>query len=477
MAIEKMLVVDDEPIIRRSMEEMLRGRRYSVTTAATLADAERLLERSRFDLLFLDVRLPDGDGLDLLDRLSSAQGGPLIVMMSGFGTGETSAHCLRKGAFDFVAKPFSLTQIEVLARKAAAQRQAVQVTRYLQSQLVGACELIGESSAISQVRDQVRRVAQTNATVLIHGEPGASPEQVAHAICRAGIRSSFPCITVDCTVSEGLETRLFGREGAAELADGGTLLLTEIGALSADLQRRVLRLLQSGELERIETGRVVRVDARLLATTSRDLSHAVAAGEFREDLFYRLNLFPIRLPALRERPKDVPALAAHFLRALSRKHGVPIPVLSAAALEALCAHSWPRNLSELHNALERAVIVTANVGRGEISAEALGLSHAVPSPGRMLSLPLPSASSSSFPGSSLSRLPLPLPMPSLSLSASDEESAGSFTTLAELEKAHIFRALERTGGNRTKAAALLGISIRTMRNKLHEYSSASAHHS
>ena len=269
MAIEKILVVDDEPMIRKSFEELLRPKRYGIATVANLHDAEKLLKRDTFDLLFLDVRLPDGEGTDLLDRIANTPQRPLTVVMSGFGTIETAVACMKGGAFDYLIKPFSLSQIEVLVKKAESYRQVLQVNEYLAAQVSDASDLIGDSPAIVALRGMLRKVAPTEATVLIQGENGTGKELAAHAIYHASARSQLPYIKVNCAaVSDTLiESEFFGhekgaftgaserREGRFELAGGGTLLLDEISEISPRLQAKLLRVLQEREFERVEIGR------------------------------------------------------------------------------------------------------------------------------------------------------------------------------------------------------------------------------
>ncbi len=451
MAIEKILVVDDEPIIRKSFEELLRPKRYGITTASTLYDAERILKRDGFDLLFLDIRLPDGEGVDLLERLATARNRPLTIMMSGFGTIDTAVMCMRTGAFDYLVKPFSMNQIEVLVKKAEAYRQVLQVNEYLAAQVSDASDLIGTSPAVVALRTLLRKVAPTEATVLIQGENGTGKELVAHELYHASARAQSPYIKVNCAaVSESLvESEFFGhekgaftgaterREGRFELADGGTLLLNEISEISPRLQAKLLRILQEREFERVGGTKTLKVDVRVLATTNRDLKKAADAGEFREDLYYRLNVFPIHVPALRDRSEDIPLLAEHFLQRFARRHGLQIPGFSDHAFELLRAHSWPGNVRELQNTLERAVILSDN-GK-PVQSSALGLA-----PAGRLTIPCAALNHAIAPG-------LPL---------------------QEVERAHILRTLEQAGGNRTRAAERLEISIRTLRNKLHEYRAA-----
>lgn len=455
MAIEKILVVDDEPMIRKSFEELLRPKRYGIATVGTLQEAEKLLKRDAFDLLFLDVRLPDGEGTDLLERIGNEPNCPLTVVMSGFGTIETAVSCMKGGAFDYLIKPYSLGQIEVIVKKAESYRQVLQVNEYLAAQMSDASDLIGESPAIVALRSMLRKVAPTEATVLIQGENGTGKELVAHEIFHGSGRAQMPYIKVNCaSVSDTLiESEFFGhekgaftgaterREGRFELANGGTLLLDEISEISPRLQAKLLRVLQEREFERVGGTKTIKVDVRVLATTNRDLKKAVAAGDFREDLYYRLNVFPVQVPALRDRQDDIPMLAAHFLERLARQHGLRIPGFTANALEALSEHSWPGNVRELRNTVERAVILTDDGTL--VSADALGVSMGDPT---------------SAYREPTSRIGLPM-----------RESFGATRRMADVERDHILRSLEQNGGNRTRTAEMLDISIRTLRNKLNEY--------
>ncbi len=448
---------------------MLRPKRYGVTTVGTLADAEKVLKRDSFDLVFLDIRLPDGQGLEVLERLSTEKQRPLVIVMSGFGTIETAVTCMRCGAFEYLVKPFSVGQIEVLVKKAEAHQQVLKVNEYLAAQLSDASDLIGDSPAVVALRAMLKKVAPTEATVLIQGENGTGKELVAHEIYHASARAGAPYIKVNCAaVSETLiESEFYGhergsfpgaserREGRFEIANGGTLLLDEISEISPRLQAKLLRVLQEREFERVGGSKTLKTDVRVLATTNRDLRRAVANGDFREDLYYRLNVFPVHVPALRERQEDIPILADHFLQRLARRHGLQIPGFSADALAALQSHAWPGNVRELQNTVERAVILTDNGTPVPLSA--LGLVQVAGA-----------AAAPSIEPSPNSRLVFPIAKP-------NGPCAGrAVKPLHEIERQHILWALEQTGGNRTKAATLLEISIRTLRNKLHEYRLAEA---
>jgi DNA-binding NtrC family response regulator len=462
MAIEKILVVDDELIIRKSIEEILRASRYSVCTVGSLADAEKQLGRNTFDLILLDVKLPDGEGTDLLDRLSRQEEKPLIIMMSGYGTIESAVACMRSGAFDFLLKPFSLNQVEVLVKKAENYRQVLKVNEYLNHEIVGSRSLIGTSAPMTYVKQIIRKVGPTEATVLICGEHGTGKELIANEIYKASGRATAPYIKVNCAaVSENLiESEFFGhekgsftgaterREGRFELAHGGTLLLDEISEVSPRVQAKLLRVLQEREFERVGGTKTIKVDVRVLATTNRDLKKAVASGEFRQDLYYRLNVVPITVPPLRDRGEDILMLADNMLQISCRNYGIKLPGFSPAAREAMMQHDWPGNVRELQNTIERAVIM-AEEGRA-IEPGTLGLIHAENA------------------GEIRSGADFTAPQV-WSGDHSMAYSAEGFKPLDVIEREHIMRALEETHGNRTQAATLLGISIRTLRNKLNEY--------
>jgi len=473
MAVEKILVIDDEHFIRKTFEEVLRGKRYGVSSAGSLAEAERLMKREQFDVAFVDVRLPDGEGTTFLERVAATKTPPLSIMMSGFGTVESAVECMRAGAFDYLLKPFSISQIEVLVRKAEGYRQMVKVNEYLSAELAGAKELVGGSEAMNRLREMLRKVAPTEATVLIQGENGTGKELVAQAIYQASGRASAPYIRVNCAaLSENLmESEFFGhekgsftgaterREGRFELADGGTLLLDEISEISPRLQAKLLRVLQEREFERVGGTKTIQVDVRVLATTNRDLRKSVEKGDFREDLYYRLNVFPVSVPPLRERDGDIRVLASHFLNRFARQHGRAEMELSPSCLSVLEAHQWPGNVRELQNTIERAVIMS-ELGAPIIPAS-LAVGDTFTSMGRGTFSPDDEASHRE----DVVVTPVPTAVPS-DLGATD-----ALRPLAEVEKLHILAVLEACSGNRTRAADLLGISIRTLRNKLHEYRS------
>jgi two-component system response regulator AtoC len=535
MALDKILLVDDEPLVRRTLEDILKARRIQVVSVASLAAAEAQVANDTFDLVMLDVRLPDGDGQRLLEQVMALPSHPPVVMMTGHGSIESAVGCMRAGAFDYITKPFQVAQIDLILRKVDNYSQLVKVNRYF-NERAGEGEgeaMLGRSQAMLRVRQLVDRVAPTDATVMIVGEHGSGKEMVAHEIHRNSPRRSEPYIKVNCAaLSEQLiESELFGhekgaftgaidrREGRFELANRGTLLLDEVSELPINLQAKLLRVLQEREFERVGGTKTIKVNVRILATSNRDLQQFMERGLFRSDLYYRLNVFPIAVPPLRERAEDIEFLAESFLRRFARKHGLRLPGFSEHAQAALGTYPWPGNVRELQNTVERAVILSED--RRPVSTAALNLPTLTPAAlGRpvahagLVAAPAPMAPPPSVPVLvPPAPVPLPVPLapppspasvpePSAERAAAspppgpeDVDSAGEgaeraetpggtssgFTVgesavsaaaivpLSEVEKKAILDALVATKGNRTRAAELLGISIRTLRNKLNEY--------
>jgi DNA-binding NtrC family response regulator len=464
MPIEKIIVLEDDLIIRKNLEQQLRQRRYDVASAGTIAEAQELLGRDNFDLIFMDLRLPDGEGTDLLRQLQTRPQKPLVVIVTGFGSIESAVTCMRDGAFDYIIKPFSSDQIEFTLKKAEDFSRLVKVNHYLshEEKEEAGYELLGRSPVMEQLRQLIRKVARTQATVLIQGESGTGKELVARAIYRESPRANAPFIKVNCAaIPENLiESEFFGhekgsftgalnkREGRFELAHGGTILLDEVSEVSPQVQAKLLRVLQERELERVGGNRTIKVDVRVIATTNRQLEQSVERKEFRQDLYFRLNVVPVLVPPLRERREDIIYLAEQFMHRLARKHGVRVSGISAACVAQLQAHHWPGNVRELQNVIERAVILC---GDGEdLQAAHLGFA--------------PVAAPAAAPPPVVPLAPVPAAPAAAPAPAGDE-----MMPLAEMEKRQILLVLERCHGNRTHAAKRLGISIRTLRNKLHEY--------
>ena len=432
MPIEKIIVLEDDLIVRKNLEQQLRARRYDVAAASTLAAAQEFLNKDTFDLMFVDVRLPDGEGTDLLKEIQMRAHKPLVVMMTGFASVESAVECMRNGAFDYLIKPFSSDQIEITLRKAEEFTRLLKVNQFLsQDDVAEGYELLGRSESMEKLRQLIRRVGRTQATVLIHGESGTGKELVARALYKESPRANASFIKVNCAaIPENLiESEFFGhekgaftgalakREGRFELAHGGTILLDEISEISPTVQAKLLRVLQEREFERVGGNRTLRVVVRVIATTNRQLQQSVERKEFRQDLYFRLNVVPIFVQPLRERREDVPFLAEQFMQRFSRKHGVRVRGISAACLTALQAHDWKGNVRELQNVIERAVIFCGDAAI--LEPEYLGLPGTTPAP--------PSATS-------------------FASAVSATDGNGHFLTLAELEKRHIFAALEHCCG-------------------------------
>lgn len=455
MQLDKVLIVDDEQIIRKTLEEQLRSNRYTVASVSSLAAAEEMLAKDNFDLLFLDVRLPDGDGTQLLKHFNERPDvaeKPLTVVITGFGSIESAVACMKLGAFDYIIKPFSLQEIDVVLQKAETFLHMIKVNQYFSSNVndeESSSGLLGESPAIQHIRSLITKVATTEATVLITGENGTGKELVAHEIHRQSHLANKPYITVNCAaIAENLiESEFFGHEkgaftnaiqrrmGRFELANNGTILLDEIAEISPHLQAKLLRVLQEKEFERVGGTKTLKVNTRVIASTNRDLRQSVLKGDFREDLYYRLNVFPIEIPPLRERGNDILLLAEFFLKRYMRKHGIQVKGFSKEAKQALFAHSWPGNVRELQNTIERAIILSN--GQDWILPGVLNLT------------------TNDTVGSIL-------PCPS---------QEDSLVSLETLEKHHILKVLKATQGCRTKAASVLNISTRTLSNKLKQYAS------
>jgi DNA-binding NtrC family response regulator len=448
------IVLEDDLLVRKNLESCLRRRRYDVASVSTIAAAQEFLGKDNFDIIFLDVRLPDGDGTDLLKAIQSRPQKPLVVITTGFGSVESAVECMKNGAFDYLIKPFSNEQIEITLRKAEEFNQLLKVNQYLiQDNEESSQVLLGQSGGMESLRQLIRKVARTQATVLIQGESGTGKELVARALYRESPRANAPFIKVNCAaVPENLiESEFFGhekgaftgalnkREGRFELAHGGTILLDEISEISPNVQAKLLRVLQERELERVGGNRTIKVDVRVIATTNRNLEQSVEKKEFRQDLFFRLNVVPIPVPALRDHREDVPYLAEEFMRRYARKHGVHVRGFSEEALKVLANHSWPGNVRELQNVVERAVILCGE--SGVLEPESLGLGRSTASP----------------------VVPEPAPTADVAKAAPED------LPLAEIEKRHILAVLDRCKSNRTQAAKVLGVSVRTLRNKINEY--------
>jgi two-component system nitrogen regulation response regulator NtrX len=371
----RILVIDDDAGIRESLRMTLEYDGYDVAGAATGQEGLALVEREAPDLVLLDVKMPGMDGLDVLTRLHSMHETLPVVMISAHGTPSSAVDAIRKGALDFLEKPFESTdRLRVTIQNALEQARLRDENRSLKRAVEVRHQMIGESGSLKQVMAAIGRAAPTNATVLITGESGVGKELVARTIHRNSLRSRERFVQVNCAAipEELIESELFGHEkgsftgatekqvGKFEQADKGTIFLDEIGDMSAKTQAKVLRVLQEGEVERLGSARTIKVDVRVIAATNKNLEEEIEKGHFREDLYFRLAVIPVYVPPLRERPDDVPQLVRHFMEHFSRDNNVRPKRITPAALETLQRHRWKGNIRELRNTVERLIIMTSN---------------------------------------------------------------------------------------------------------------------
>jgi len=384
----RLLVVDDEKGIRDAIAQVFEYEGHKVATAEDGRAAIEAASKVRPDVIFLDVKMPGMDGLDVLARLREEDPTALVVMISGHGTIDTAVEATRKGAYDFLEKPLDTDRLLVTLRRALELKGLTRTVADLKSQVESRHEIVGNSFSIRQVVDRIEKVAPTEARVLVTGENGTGKELVARAIHRLSPRAQGPFTEVNCAAipSELIESVLFGhikgsftgaiadRAGKFEQADGGTLFLDEVGDMSLDAQAKVLRALEEGVITRVGGSKAIEVDVRVVAATNKDLARAIASGAFREDLFYRLNVVPIHVPPLRERREDVPMLVQHFAELMAKRDGVPHRPFEAPAIERLSDLPWPGNVRELRNTVERLMILSSGdrVRVGDVDALASG---------------------------------------------------------------------------------------------------------
>ena len=367
----RLLIVDDEKGIRDALAQVFEYEGQEVRVAEDGPDALLAANAFQPDLVFLDVKMPGMDGLEVLARLGDESPGSLVIMISGHGTIDTALEATRRGAYDFLEKPLDTDRLLVTFRRALELKGLTESMVELRSQVESRYEIVGNSLPIHRVLERVEKVAATDARILISGENGTGKELVAHAIHRLSSRSDSVFIEVNCAAipSELIESELFGhlrgsftgafadRMGKFEQANGGTLFLDEIGDMSRDAQAKVLRVLEQGVLTRIGGSEAVEVDVRVLSATNKNLEQEIEDGGFRKDLFYRLNVVPIRVPSLRERPEDIPMLVTHFSEGMVAREGSAPRVFSDAAMDRLKTLTWPGNVRELRNTVERLLIL------------------------------------------------------------------------------------------------------------------------
>src|SRR5246500_1102047 len=368
----RVLVIDDEAAIRDSLKMTLEYEGYDFIGAATGQEGLALAEREAPDLVLLDVKRPGMEGLGFLERLHTMNDSLPVIVVSGHGTISTAVEATKKGAFDFIEKPFASDRVLVSLRNALDQRRLRDENRSLKRAVEVRHQMIGESDALKQVMASVGRAAPTNATVLIQGESGVGKELVARTIHRNSLRSRELFVPVNSAAipEELIESHLFGHEkgsftgatekhiGNFEQADRGTIFLDEVGDMSAKTQAKVLRVLQEGEVERLGSARTIKVDVRVIAVTNKNLEEEIEKGHFREDLYFRLAVIPIYVPPLRERPDDVPLLVRHYMDYFSRENNVRPKRIAQPALDALQRYRWKGNVRELRNTVERMIIMT-----------------------------------------------------------------------------------------------------------------------
>lgn len=437
----RILIVDDEAAVRESLSSWFRDEGYEVDTADSARVALEKLARNTWDVFLLDIRMPGIDGLELQRKLREAEPDATVVIMTAYASVETAVEAMKQGAFDYIIKPFDPDDLEHTIRNAIERKKLVTENKQLRNkidELNLLHEVVGTSAATRRLLEQVAMVAASDTTVLVRGESGTGKELVARAIHANSSRRYMPIVVVNCgALSDGvLESELFGhekgaftgaqyrRKGKFEMADGGTLFLDEIGDISLKTQVDLLRVLEEKKICRVGGNLEIPVNFRLIAATNKNLESMNADAKFREDLYYRINVFSITIPPLRERREDIPLLAQHFLKKFSQSMGHSIKQISDAAQQLLTNYDWPGNVRELQNAIERAVLVCK---REKVE-------------------------------------PGDLP---LHLNGFEDQAAAK--SLAEIERQHIKRMLEESGWNVYQAARLLGIDRVTLYNKIKKY--------
>lgn len=442
MVRRRVLVVEDEENMRNLLSQLLRQEGFDVDTAADGDAALRKASSGEFDLVLLDVRIPDKDGMQVLRELRREDPGAVVMIVTGYATLEMAVEAMREGAFDYISKPFKKDELLLKVRRALEHEQLREENRKLAEELRARFKfegIVGSSPRMQEVLRVAAAVAPTDATVLIYGETGTGKEILARSIHDQSRRAEGPFVAINCgAIPETLlETELFGHEkgaftsatgtrvGKFEAADGGTIFLDEVGDMSPAMQVKLLRVLQERTFERVGSNKPIRVDVRVIAATNKDLRHLVREGRFREDLFYRLSVVPIELPPLRERQEDIPLLAQHFLEKYRTKYGKSVTGFTPQAMRKMRRYPWPGNVRELEFAIERAVILCRTP---EIWAEDLWLGGVEPE-GRQERVP----------------------------------------TLAEVERQHMVHVLQHTEWNLEEAARVLGLSVAQLRRRLDQH--------
>ena len=439
---EKILIVDDEPDTILILQDRLEMEGYEVVTATDGAEALELIDQDLPDLVLLDIQMPHLDGIETLTHIHEKYPGLLVLMLTAHGTIQRAVEATKRGAYDFLEKPFQPEHITQKVDQALEHQRTVEHSTR-DELLHNYEEIVGESPPIVEVLKIIEKVADTDSTVLVQGESGTGKELVARALHQNSSRRKKEMVVVNCAAIPDhlLESELFGYErgaftgatyqkiGKFERGHGSTLFLDEIGDMSIELQAKLLRTLQEGEIERLGGTKVIYVDARIIAATNQDLRQGIKAGTFRQELYYRLNMIPIYLPPLRARQKDISVLAEYFLKKHSKAHNQPVRWISQKARELFMQYDWPGNVRELEYAILRAVLFA----EGDVI------------------------------------LPKHLPEEIQSAGRQQIETVPVGVTMKEMEKELILKTLERMDGNRTRTAEILGISLRSLQYKLKRY--------
>ncbi len=443
----QILIIDDEEAMRDSMGQVLQKEGCQTRSAQDGQEGLALFQKEHFHTVFLDLKLPDINGLHVLRQMKYASPETPVVIITGFGTIKSAVEAMKIGAFDYLAKPFTPEELRLAVRKALKGRKMSLKNLCLQSELMGKSEfvmVIGTSRAMQDVLDVIRRVSPTETTVLITGESGTGKELIAREIHNHSLRRDAPFVVVDCgaLVETLFESELFGhvkgsftgahetKHGRFEVAEGGTIFFDEISNISLNIQAKLLRVIQEREVTRIGSSRPIKLDVRILAATNENLDQLVTKGAFREDLFYRLSVVPVHLPPLRERKEDIPLLVEHFLHKYGKKAKKNVTDLSPQAMKALMDYDWPGNIRELENTIERALVLFKGNG---IDIEDI-MYHGI------------KAASSIF-------------------SINGEKSR----SLEDMEKEYIGALLRENHGNRSKTAKILGIDRKTLWAKINKH--------
>ena len=370
----KILVIDDERSIRNTLKDILEFEKHKVTLAENGKQGLETALNEFFDIIFSDIKMPEMDGIELLEQLREKEVEAQVIMISGHGNIETAVDCIKKGAFDFIEKPIDLSRLLVTVRNALEKNNLVTETKTLKKKVAKKLQMIGNSPSIEKVREMIRKVAPTDARVLITGANGTGKEVVARLLYEYSNRIQGPYVEVNCAAipSELIESELFGHEkgsftsavkqriGKFEQADNGTIFLDEIGDMSLSAQTKVLRALQESEISRVGSDKNIKVNVRVIAATNKNLKKEIELGNFREDLFHRLNVIPIHVPTLDERKDDIPLLITHFSELICAEQGIQLKHFDAKAVKALQERSWTGNIRELRNVVERLIILGGN---------------------------------------------------------------------------------------------------------------------